>query len=342
MSDKKRVTIRDVAQRAGVSPTAVSFAFNSPEQLSQTTCQRILDVAARMHYQPHPVARTLATGRTDTIGLVLPSSLHWTLQDPFFRHFIGEFGALCDEHRLHILLVPAWTDTGSNTLNTIAADGFLIIGINREHPLSWAAEQSNRPVVLLDSERSISAPHIMLDDFRGAYLAAMHLIAQGHARLAVSSMRLTPSRLKAIPFATRLEGYKQAAADAGLPPDALQIVYTEESFQVEDPVPFADIWSLPVRPSAVLCVSDTRALHIVRAARTAGVDVPGDLAVVGFDNIPEAATATPPLTTIDQQISARCRHAFDLLHRLIDDPTDIDAATTMSIDPVSLIVRESG
>jgi alanine racemase len=344
MSKKKRVTIRDVAEEAGVSPTAVSFAFNSPEQLSRATHERILKVAARLKYQPHPVARTLATGRTGTLGLVLPADLHWTLRDPFFRLFIGEFGALCDRHRLHILLVSARTDTGANLLNAVAADGFLIIGINQGHPLSRAAEQSVRPVLLLDSERSIAAPHIILDDFQGAYLAATHLIERGHTHLAVSAMRLTPNKLKAIPFAKRIEGYQQAVADAGLPPEALQIVYTEENTNSGSPGEmdsFQAIWSLPQRPTAVLCVSDMRALELMRAASAAGVRIPEELAIVGFDDIPAAATAPVPLTTVRQSIALRCRRAFYLLNRLIEDQTLPDANQQVLVDPVELVVRAS-
>ena len=88
----KRVTLRDVARHAGVSPTAVSFAYNAPHQLSHTTREHILDTAEHLGYQPHPVARTLATGRTNSIGLLVPTSLNWMLHDPLFTHFLGKSG----------------------------------------------------------------------------------------------------------------------------------------------------------------------------------------------------------------------------------------------------------
>lgn len=345
MAKKKRVTIRDVAQEAGVSPTAVSFAFNSPEQLSQATHERILAVASRLKYEPHPVARTLATGRTGTIGLVLPASLHWALQDAFFRFFIGEFGALCDQHRLHMLLVSAQPDANANTLNGIAADGFLIVGIRKSNPLSRAAEQSVRPVVLLDSDPTIAAPHLLLDDFQGAYKAAQHLIERGHRQIAVSAIRLTPNKLKSVPFEARINGYTQAVADAGLPPDALQIVYAEEKLSHKtsssDRELFDEIWSLPRRPTAVLCVSDTRALSIIHGAVAAGVSVPDELAVVGFDDLPEAATAPVPLTTMRQDIPKRCRMAFNMLHDQIEEPAAGDAPQQIVLDEVELVVRAS-
>ena len=339
---KKRVTIRDVAEKAGVSPTAVSFAFNSPEQLSEETCERILDVAAEMHYQPHPVARTLATGRTNTIGLVLPTNVSWALNDPFFRIFIGELGNLCDQHHLHILLLPVWSNSTISSLNSIAADGFVIVGINRDHAMTSAIEQSIRPVVLVDGDPSIAAPKVILADHDGANLAAKHLIDRGHRRLAVSSMRHSANKMKAIPFERRVEGFRRAVSDAGLPSNALQVVYTEEGLSGPGTKPFEDIWALPERPSAVLCVSDMRALNIMGTAREAGVSIPDDLVVVGFDNIPEASISNPPLTTIDQDIKGRCERAFDLLLDLINEPRDGNAAELELIDPVRLIVRESG
>lgn len=342
MTRKKRVTIRDVAARAGVSATAVSFAFNSPKQLSHKTYARIHEIAGEMNYQPHPVARTLATGRTNTFGLVLPVGLHFALNDAFFRIFIGEFGNLCDQHRLHLLLLPIWDDSTLTSLNSVAADGFLVIGINHAHPIGNAVAQSSRPVVLLDSEAAISAPAFALDDFSGAYMAMGHLLDKGHRRIAVSATRYTPNKLKAMPFEARIRGYTQAVKERGLGTDALHIVYTEEEEQlVEDNRPFEDIWSLSQKPSAVACVSDTRAINILRSAKAHGVAVPDDLAIVGFDNIPETSLTSPAITTIDQDIHGRCQRAFELLHALISEDGESTVDNSTYTDPVKLIVRGS-
>lgn len=343
MSKRKRVTIREVAARAGVSATAVSFAFNSPRQLNSHTCSRIRQIAAEMKYQPHPVARTLATGRTDTIGLVMPVGLHFALNDSFFRLFVGEFGNLCDRHRLRLLMLPIWEDSNISSLASIAADGFLVIGLSQNHPISQEIENSSRPIVLLDCESTIAAPSLLLDDFRGAYKAASHLLKQGHRRIAVSSMRYTPSKLKAMPFASRLGGYQQAVDDAGLGQDALQVVFTEEDgLMFDDPRPFDDIWSLAPRPSAAVCVSDARALKIMHTAKERGLSIPDDLAIVGFDNIPDAEAVRPQLTTIDQDIKGRCLRAFEFLHGLIQESSNGKLDNVVITDPVKLIVRQSG
>jgi DNA-binding LacI/PurR family transcriptional regulator len=340
VTKKKRVTLRDVARHAGVSPTAVSFAYNAPHQLSQTTRERILEMATELGYQPHPVARTLATGRTNTIGLVVPTGLDWLLHDPLFSIILGEMGAFCDEHKMRILLVPAPGEVAPNTLATIAADGFLLFSIHRDHPLGAAVEQTNRPVVMVNGDEHLSVPMFNLDDFGGAYQAAKHLIDKGHRQIAVATLGPRDDGVVIPPFQARLAGYQQAVADAGLPPDTLQVVFTRGvlSFGSEA---FQKVWSLEPRPTAVLCVSDVRALGILRGARKAGISVPRDLAIVGFDGLPETAVSMPPLTTVQHDVKERSRLALSVLFAMIADEISEAEIKSPYITPVELVIRES-
>ncbi len=340
MGRKKRVTLRDVAREAGVSPTAVSFAYNAPHQLSPTTRDRILETAAELGYQPHPVARTLATGRTHTIGLVVPTSLDWILHDPLFSRFLGAIGTVCDQEQKHILLVPAKGDVSPAILETVAADGFVLFGIHRDHPLARALENLSRPAVILNGDPAIPVPMFNLDDIQGGYEAARHLLEKGHRRIAVATMPPRDDGVVIPTFEWRIAGYRKAVEAFGLPPETLQIVHTpgrlgasQESFQA--------VWRLRPRPTAVLCVSDVRALAILRGARKAGVRVPDDLAIVGYDDLPEAASALPPLTTVHYDIELRVRDAlralFDLIYERMDERTMPQVRTY----PVHLVVRES-
>jgi DNA-binding LacI/PurR family transcriptional regulator len=340
VAKKKRVTLRDVARHAGVSPTAVSFAYNAPHQLSEATRERILEMATELGYQPHPVARTLATGRTNTIGLVVPTGLDWLLHDPLFSIVLGEMGAFCDEHKMRILLVPAPGEVPPNTLATIAADGFLLFSIHRDHPLGVAVERTNRPVVMLNGDTNLHVPMFNLDDYGGAYQAAKHLIEKGHRRIAVATLGPRDDGVVIPPFVTRLAGYRQAITDAGLPPETLQVVYTRGvlSYGSES---FQKVWSLEPRPTAVLCVSDVRALGILRGARKARVTVPDDLAIVGFDGLPETAVSMPPLTTVQHNVTERIRLALSMLFGLIADEISEADIQSPYITPVELVVRES-
>ena len=340
MTRKKRVTLRDVARVAGVSPTAVSFAYNAPHQLSQATRERILETAAELGYQPHPVARTLATGKTNTIGLVIPARLNWVLNDPLFRIFLGEIGAVCDEHKRRILLVPAGGDVSPGALATIAADGFLLVAIHRTHPLAKAIERSPRPLVLVDSDEVFQTPLFNVDDVGGAYQAATYLLEKGHRQIAVSTLGPRPDGVIVPVFERRLAGYRQAVADAGLPPETLQVVHTRGLLSA-GAESFAKIWALEPRPTAVLCASDVRALGILQGARQAGVSVPEELAVVGFDGIPESAVSFPPLTTVYHDMVARSRLAIQTLIDLIDERLDEGDVQTPFVSPTTMLIRES-
>lgn len=340
MSKRKRVTLREVAKHAGVSPTAVSFAYNAPHQLSQATRERILETAAELGYQPHPVARTLATGRTNTIGLVVPTNLNWMLHDPLFSLFLGEIGAVCDEENMRILLVPATGDVSPGALATIAADGFLLFSIHRSHPLGAAVERTNRPVVMLNGDEALQVPMFNVDDYGGAYTAARYLIDRGHRRIAVATLQPRDDGVIIPIFERRMAGFTQAVADADLPPSTLRTVYTRGVLS-SGHESFRKIWSLKPRPTGVLCMSDVRALGILSGARKAKVSVPDDLAVVGFDDLPEATYSNPPLTTVHQDVAERTRLAVKTLFRLINEEIREEEVDSPHIMPVHLVERES-
>ena len=343
MIKKKRMTLRDVAREAGVSPTAVSFAYNAPHQLSTATRDRILSTAAILGYQPHPVARTLATGRTHTVGFVMPSSLHWMLRDPFFNIVLGEMGAVCDDHNMHMLLIPAHSEKAATNLDTIAVDGFVMVAIHRDHPLSVFAETTTRPVVMLDGDERIQALQLNLDDVGGAYAAAKHLLAQCHRRIAVAAFGPRPGNAPIPRMERRMAGYRQAMAEFGLDPNSLQEVPTAGLLSAGAESLDA-VMALSPRPTALLCTNDVRALGILAAAKTRGLAVPGDLAVIGFDDLPDARLASPSLTTVCQRMAERVRKAVDLLMQIIEakegDMVTEEAVSPM-IFPAELIVRQS-
>ena len=346
------MTLRDVARQAGVSPTAVSFAYNAPHQLSNSTREHILDTAENLGYQPHPVARTLATGRTNAIGLLVPTSLNWMLHDPLFTHFLGEVGAACDREEKRILMASmheSWRGDSppsseamppSTWLASIAADGFLMFFIDSAHPVTEAVQRSLRPTVLLDSADDIQAPTFNIDDYGGAYAAAQHLLAKGHRQFAIATM--TPRRDGVVipTIERRVRGFSEAVAEAGLPPAAVQIVHARgvpsaghQSFQ--------NIWQLRRRPTAVFCVSDVRALGILSGARKEGISVPDDLAVVGFGDLPDASVSSPRLTTVHRDIDSQPRLAIRTLFQLINEQINEGDLDSPHISETRLVIRES-
>jgi len=334
------VTLRDVARQAGVSPTAVSFAYNAPHQLSQATRERILETADALGYHPHPVARTLATGRTNTIGLVMPTGLDWILHDPQFSQILGETGTVSDEENMRILIVPAIGEVSPGMLATIAVDGFVLFSIHRNHPLGKVVERTHRPLVMINGDENLRAPMFNVDDFNGAYMAAQHLLEKGHRHIAAGTIGLREDGVIVPAYERRMLGYEAAVRDAGLPPSTLHPVQIR-GLLFKGMESFEKIWALKPRPTAVLCVSDVRALSVLNGARKAGISVPDDLAVIGFDNLPDSAVSTPPLTTLKQDLPGRIRLALRTLFSLISDEDGDENSPPPHITPMELEVRES-
>ncbi len=349
---RKRVTLRDVARQAGVSPTAVSFAYNAPHQLSQATREHILDTAEQLGYQPHPVARTLATGRTNAIGLLVPTSLNWMLHDPLFTHFLGEIGAACDREENRIILASMYETLPRDLrpggepvapftwLSSIAADGFLMVGIDRSHPLTEAVQRSQRPIVLLDSASDLQAPTFNIDDHGGAYAVAQHLLAKGHREFAIATMAPRLDGVVIPSFGRRVKGFSQAVEEAGLPPSAVQIVHAR-GVRSAGHQSFQNIWTLRRRPTAVFCVSDVRALGILSGARREGLSVPDDLAVVGFGDLPDARESSPPLTSVHRDMDSQPQLAIRTLFQLINEQISEADIASPHISDTRLVVRES-
>src|ERR1700738_1657781 len=158
-----RVTIADVASAAGVSKTAVSFAFNSPEKLGQATLERVLGVAHELGYTPHPAARALSMRRSGTIGLLIPQRLTTVFANPFLSELIQGLGELCDAHDLTLLLVPPLDGSLEGALRQAAVDGFISVGLSPDDGALETLERIGIPTVLVDSDGSATHPAVNVD-----------------------------------------------------------------------------------------------------------------------------------------------------------------------------------
>src|SRR5438876_8485217 len=180
-----RVTIADVAMRAGVSKTAVSFAFNNPERLGQATLERVLGVARDLAYTPHPAARALSMRRNGTIGVLIPQRLSTVFANPFVSELIQGLGELCEEHDLALLLVPPLDGSLEAAIRQASVDGFISLGLSPDDRALEVIDALGTPTVLVDSEGSPRHPAVNVDDEGGAHAAARHLLELGHRRLAI-------------------------------------------------------------------------------------------------------------------------------------------------------------
>jgi DNA-binding LacI/PurR family transcriptional regulator len=330
-----RVTIADVASAAGVSKTAVSFAFNNPKRLGQATLERVLGVAQDLGYAPHPAARALSMRRSGTIGLLIPQRLSTVFGNPFVSELIQGLGEQCDEHDLTLLLVPPLDGSLEDAIRQASVDGFISLGLSRDDPAVQVLERIGIPNVLVDSDGSAEHPAVNIDDEGGAEAAAKHLLELGHRHIAILVLPPARAEVSSTPsVARRLVGYRRAIDAAGAPSPAtlvagISVAAGTRAFQ-----------SLPTgkrRPTGVLSMSDMAAIGVMSAAQSAGVRVPLDLSVVGFDDIAASAWTNPPLTTIRQPIVEKGRLAARILiqrmnGKAVESPSPLRA---------TLVVRDS-
>src|SRR5690349_1438501 len=213
-----RVTIADVAEAAGVSKTAVSFAFNNPERLGQATLERVLGVAQDLGYTPHPAARALSTKRSGTIGLLVPQRLATVFGNPFVSELIQGLGEQCDEHDLTLLLVPPLDGSLEQAIRMVSVDGFISLGLSPDDSAVRVVARLGIPNVLVDSEGSADHPAVNIDDEGGAEAAARHVLDLGHRRIAILVLPPVRAQKDLSPSVTRrLAGYRKAIDSAGAP-----------------------------------------------------------------------------------------------------------------------------
>ena len=343
MSDdtRQRATLRDVARAAGVSHTTVSNAFSRPDQLSAPVREHVLATARTLGYAgPDPAARSLRTGRHGAFGLVFSEDLPFAFSDRTATLFLQGVAEACRERHANLLLIatriageaPGPPSSGGlpEAVRDAAVDGFILYSLARDSPVIAPIQARGLPLVVVDQPRLPGVVHVGIDDFAAARQVAEHLLTLGHRRFAVLSLKLrpdgrngpaSPGRIAAATYevaAARLNGYRAALAAAGMEPAGVPVL----ECALNDERQARDL-TLPLlrraaadRPSAILAMSDRLALGAAAAAREAGLAVPGDLSVTGFDDVAGSTLADLPLTTIRQPHAEKGRTAVRMLTAL--------------------------
>ena len=336
----KLADIREVAKQSGVSVSTVSRVFNGYDDVSPATRERVFAVARKLDYAPSAAARTLVKQRSEMVGVVLFS--RWSTPDihhPFFqevlvglKHGIGELG-----YDLLLFATEQSTSGGPHSYTRRArqhhVDGVVIMGVDRDDPEVEKLVRSSIPVVAVDIDVvGDHTSYVASDNIGGARLAVSHLHSLGHTRI---GMIAGPARTK--PGADRTLGYRAEMAALGL--EVLPGYEVEGDFYAESgEQAMASMLALREPPTAVFAAADMMAVGAIRAVRAAGRAVPGDVAVVGFDDIRLAELLSPPLTTIRQDMVGIGFAAGRALVEQIEDPDATPPALTL---PVELVVRAS-
>ena len=341
--ERRRARLRDVAERAGVSVGSASNAFNRPELVSDSVRARVLASAAALGYGgPDPAARRLRTGRAGALGLIFSERLRYQFTDPAAPAFLGGVAQALEDAGLGLLLVPdsRRRDETAVAVRNAAVDGFIVYSAVRNDPRVEAALARSLPVVTVDQPRDLPTPFVGIDDRAAARGAAKHLRALGHVRVAVlafvTSLDAEGKHVLDVSV-ERLAGYREGLGSAWdgdavrtCRPNATEPARraTRELLGAEHP------------PTAILAMSDVLAIGALHAAAELGVRVPERLSVVGFDDSPAAALATPPLTTIAQPHEEKGRLAAEWLLEAIARREE-GAPTRRVILPTELVLRET-
>ena len=339
---ERRVRLRDVAERAGVSVGSASQAFGRPELVSDDVRERVLAAAEERGYPgPDPAARRLRTGRAGAIGLIFSERLAYQFTDPASPPFLRGVSLAIQKAPTGLLLIPdsRQRDEATRLVREAVVDGFIVYSVPQNDPRVEAALARRLPVVTVDQPRGAETPFVGIDDRAAARSAAEHLRGLGHERVAVLSFVTTlepGSTLQLDITVERLAGYEDGLGDAWDP----ALVRTCRP-NAPEPARAATLELLrePSPPTAILAMSDILAFGALEAAGEHGVPVPSKLSVVGFDDTPGAAHATPPLTTVAQPHEEKGRLAAEQLIDAIERGGTREPSRTLL--PTELVVRGS-
>lgn len=343
---RARTRLADVAHEAGVSKTAVSFAFNNPERLNAETAAKIREVADALGYRPQPVARTLAGKATMTIGLLTPRILSVVFGDPFYTELSAGVAAQTDGAGYGLLFVSPLNGSLVRAVGHVSVDGFVVVGLSEDHPAVEQIRRAGLPMALIDRAALPEHAGVESNDDVGARTAARHLLALGHRDFVVIGVE-PPNMAGGFEYSVgptdlvawrRLTGYRQGLELGGVKLRDERIVAGPSTFD-GGVAAFHRIWEDGLRPTAILAMSDALAIGVMWAARDLGLHVPEDLSVVGFDDLNMAPHANPPLTTVHQPIRGKGEEAARLLLRMIANP-DLERPEHKTLE-TRLVIRAS-
>ncbi|MCX4714489.1 LacI family transcriptional regulator [Streptomyces avidinii] len=334
-----KVTRDDVARLAGTSTAVVSYVINNgPRPVAPATRERVLAAIKDLGYRPDRVAQAMASRRTDLIGMIVPDA-----RQPFFAEMAHAVEQAAAE-RGKMVLVGNSDYRDEREVHYLRAflgmrvSGLILVSQGMSERAASEIEAWDARIVLLhERPEAIDDVAVVTDDIGGAQLATRHLLEHGHEYVAcIGGVENTPS--VGDPVADHVEGWRRAMQEAGRSVEGRLI---EAPYNRYDAYTVAlEVLARPDRPTAIFCATDDQAIGVLRAARELRIDVPGELAVAGFDDVKEAALTDPPLTTIASDRPAMARAAVDLV---LDDGLRVAGSRRERLKqfPSALVIRRS-
>jgi DNA-binding LacI/PurR family transcriptional regulator len=339
MTRTRRASSKDVAEAAGVSRTTVSFVLNDVPnvQIPEETRQRVWEAARRLGYYPDASARSLVSQRSGNIGVLLCRSADRVFGDVFLMEVLTGIHEVTHPRRYHILLEAIEDVTAPDAyiglVRSRHVDGLIVSGPRADDRQLRGLEDEGFPVVLLGRLPETGLCQADVDHEGAVRTVVDYLLYRGHRRLAFIGQG--PPIYTATE--ARLRGYIEALSAAGLPHDEAMVQYGDFSRESGYGA-MHSLLDLPQPPSAVFVGSDMVAFGVLAAVRDAGLHVPDDVAIVGFDDVPMASDVTPPLTTVHLPAQLLGQTAAEILMKLIAG--EEVARRTVLLD-THLVIRQS-
>lgn len=312
-----RVTIKDIARESGYSKTTVSFAFNDPSRIGKDTRAKILRIAEELGYVPDPVARNLSLRRQGTIGLLLPEVISFAFFNPYLSQIIQGIGAVCEREGHSLTLIPPIRESLLEGIRGAAVDGLITIGLEPGTETVEFIKRRHLPFVTIDGRVGGDFPVVGIDDRRAAALVMRYVLDLGHREISIISLGSDsrddgPTHVES----QRLAGYRDALSERDpATADQPRIYYACASMAGGRDA--CEQIIADGLPTAIVAMSDVLALGAMERLEAAGVTIPDEVTVVGFDDIRESRLVRPRLTTISQPGFEKGRHAAEALMRLI-------------------------
>ncbi|MBK8138156.1 MAG: LacI family DNA-binding transcriptional regulator [Chloroflexi bacterium] len=332
-----RPTQIDVARRAGVSRSTVSYVLNDETklkiQISDETRQRVRDAIAELGYEPDARAQSLRSGSTNIVGVIIPA-----IQNPFFWQMLSGISDGLQEagYSLHLTHHPLDLQQEASTIRALTrqpVDGFILLAAAKYllPRLTDYLRKSGRPLVEITSAKA-EFDHVVHAYNSGTRALMAHLLELGHRRIG-----FVYGIAREVQGFDRLLTYREALENAGLAVDKSLEAHFGETLEEAYRAAYAML-DRPDRPTALLVINDMLAVAVIRAAADLGLSIPGDLSVASFDDIPSASYTVPRLTTVSGKAEESGRDAVRLLLNRFAEPDLPQQVTTAKVE---LIIRES-
>ena len=312
------VTIKDISKACGVSPTTVSKALNGYTDISEKTAERIRKTAQKMHYMPNAAARMLKTNRSHNIGVLFEDETMSGLTHEYFSHILNAIKTELEDRGYDITFISK--KVGGNSFlehcRYRKVDGVLIASVDFTTPQIRELVESEIPTITIDYQFD-SHSCVMSDNEEGAYELTRYLFEMGHRRIACIHGEMTSVTVK------RLTGFNRACRELGLKIPDQYIIESRYHDAEKTGEAFRKLWSLPVRPTAVMFPDDYSFIVCRSMLEQMNISVPRDVSCVGYDGIPLSQQIRPRLTTLAQDAEEIGRASARKLVDTIENPKSV-------------------